>query len=396
MPTKPARLAERLSLLKPTAVNSILAEARALQNQGHKLISLMRGEPDLATPSHIVEAATQALHSGRTTYADNRGEPALREAVSDKLRRLNGLTYDPRSEILITDGATLGIYAALQVLLQPGDDILVPDPIYDAYRSPIRLTGARAQPVKSDLTGGRFGLTAAALEAAWTPETRALLLNTPWNPVGTVFTEAELKAIADFACRRDLMVVSDEIYEAITYGDHAHRSPAALSPEMRERCVVVNSFSKTYAMTGWRLGYCAGPAEVIGAMALVLAQSSRGPATFVQDAGVAALTGPQDCVGEMRNIYAERRQVVIDALSGLPTGDVLAPEGGFFAMLDVRRSGQSSDEVRRRLLHEHGVVVIHGRAYGEVGEGTLRVSFASGGGNLSRGLELLRKGLTSL
>ena len=396
MSTKPARLTERLSLLRPTAVNSILTEARAVQSQGHKLISLMRGEPDLPTPSHIVEAATHALHAGRTTYADNRGEPALREAVADKLRRSNGLTYDARSEVLITDGATLGIYAALQTVLQAGDDILLPDPIYDAYQSPIRLAGARAQPIKSELTGGRFGLTVAALDAAWTPATRALLLNTPWNPVGTVLTKTELQAIADFVCRRDLLVISDEIYEAITYEGHTHLSPAAISPEMRDRCVVVNSFSKTYAMTGWRLGYCAGPADVIGSMALVLQQSSRGPATFVQDAGVAALTGPQDCVREMRNIYAERRQVVTDALSGLPTVDVLAPEGGFFAMLDVRRSGRSSDEVRRRLLHDHGVVVIHGRAYGEVGEGTLRVSFASGGGNLSRGLELLRKGLESL
>ena len=165
---------------------------------------------------------------------------------------------------------------------------------------------------------------------------------------------------------------------------------------MREHCIVVNSFSKTYAMTGWRLGYCAARAELIRSMLLVLQQSSRGPATFIQDAGAAALIGPQDCVQEMRETYAHRRETTIAAFSGLKNIDVLAPEGGFFAMLDITRTGLSSDEARRRLLHDQGVVVVHGAAYGDGGEGTLRVSFASGGGTLSRGLELLRKGLESL
>ena len=396
MPTETIRISERVGLLRPTAVNSILAEARALQSQGKKLVSLMRGEPDFATPPHIVEAAQRALSSGRTTYADNRGEPALREAAAEKLKRDNGLTYNPASEILVTDGATLGIHATLMTLLGPGDEILVPDPIYDAYQSPIRLTGARAVAVRSSRTNGRFHLSADALEAACTPATRALLLNTPWNPVGTVFTEAELKMLGGILQSRNIRLISDEIYEAITYDGHSHVSPASLSPEMRERCVVVNSFSKTYAMTGWRLGYCAASAPIIQSMLLVLQQSSRGPATFIQDAGAAALTGSQDCVREMRETYAKRRQLTIDALSGLPAIDVMAPEGGFFTMLDVSRAGLTSDDVRRRLLHDHGVVVVHGRAYGEGGEGTLRVSFASGGDTLARGLELLHKGLASL
>src|SRR4051794_24675639 len=217
MPANTARLSDRLSVLRPTAVNSILTEARALQAQGRTLVSLMRGEPDFQTPHHIVDAAIASLQSGRTTYADNRGEPALREAVAQKLERENGLKYQPGSEILITDGATLGIYAALLTLLQSGDDILIPDPVYDAYQSPIRMAGAEARPVKSNFERGRFTLNAHALEVAYTPATRVLLLNTPWNPVGTVFTHAELKEIEEFVCRRDLMVVSDEIYESITY-----------------------------------------------------------------------------------------------------------------------------------------------------------------------------------
>jgi aspartate aminotransferase len=234
------------------------------------------------------------------------------------------------------------------------------------------------------------------LEAAWTPNARVLLLNTPWNPVGTVFTRSELEAIAEFVCRRNLTLISDEIYEFITYEDHRHISPAAVSSELRERCVIVNSLSKTYAMPGWRLGYCAAPQEIVQAMLLVLQQSSRGPATFVQDAGVVALTGPQECVQQMRASYAERRQAVIEALSGLPSVDVYPPEGGFFAVVDVRRSGRSSDEVRRNLLNEYGVAVVHGRAYGEGGEGMLRVSFASGGAALAGGLQLLRNGLAAL
>lgn len=386
----------RTSLLKPTAINSILAEVRALQAQGRRVVSLMRGEPDFPTPGHIVEAAIRALQAGRTSYPDNRGEGPLREAVARKLSRENALAYDAASEILITDGATLGIHVSLIATLDPGDEILIPDPVYDAYQSPIRLAGAVARPVTSTRIGNRFGLSVEALEAAWTPECRALLLNTPWNPVGTVFAQDELAAFADFVCRRDLTLISDEIYEWITYDGHRHISPAAVSPALRERCILVNSLSKTYAMPGWRLGYCAAPKDRIQAMLLVLQQSSRGPATFIQDAGIAALDGPQDCVAAMRAGYAERRRQVAEALSDIPAVDVLLPEGGFFAMLDVRRCGHSSDEVRRKLLHEHGVAVVHGRAYGEGGEGTLRVSFASGGDTLVTGLGLLRSGLLAL
>jgi aspartate/methionine/tyrosine aminotransferase len=392
--TMPAA-AGRISLLKPTAVNSILAEVRALQAQGRTLVSLMRGEPDFATPEHIVEAAARALRSGRTKYPDNRGEMALREAVAAKLHASNSLNYDPGSEILVTDGATLGLFTALMALVGSGDEVLVPDPIYDAYQSPIRLAGATPRPVRSEKHERRFRLTIEALEAAYTPACRLLLLNTPWNPVGTVFTRTELAEIGDFVRRRNLMLLSDEIYETITFG-HPHTSPPAVSEELKERCIVVNSLSKTYAMPGWRLGYCAGPREIVQSMFLILQQASRGPATFVQDAGVAALKGSQDCVTKMRDEYAARRSKTLDALSGIRSAEVLPPEGGFFAMVDVSRSGMSSNDVRKRLLNEYGVVVVHGRAYGEAGEGTLRVSLGNGGDTLERGLQLLREGLTAL
>ena len=389
-------MSTRVSLLKPTAVNSILSEIHHLQSQGCSPLSLMRGEPDFETPPHVTLAAARALQAGRTRYPNNRGEDGLRYAVGVKLTRDNGLTYDPRSEILVTTGATLGIHAALMAVLDEGDEVLLPDPVYDAYQSPVRLAGGRVVPVPATIEDGRFTLSATAIEAAMTPATRVLLLNTPWNPVGTVFRESELRAIAELIVRRNLTLISDEIYEAITYEGSCHRSPASVSEEVRARTIVVNSLSKTYAMTGWRVGYCAAPASVIDAMFLVLQQASRGPATFVQDAAAEALMGPQDAVAAMRNEYARRRQQVIEALDGIRGVQVLPPEGGFFAMVDIRERGVPSDIARRRLLHDAGVAVVHGAAYGTAGEGTLRVSFASGGETLTRGLALLRAGLEAL
>lgn len=382
--------------LRPTAVNTILGEVRAAQAAGRSLVSLMRGEPDLPTPRHIVDAATRALADGRTGYPDNRGEPRLRDAVAEKLARDNGLAYDPATEILVTTGATFGIYAALMALLKDGDEVLLPDPVYDAYQSPIVLAGGRARAVRAPIVDGRFVLSAEALEASLTPRSRMLLLNTPWNPVGTVFREAELQVIADFVIRHDLILVSDEIYEAIVYDGHRQVSPAALSSELRHRTILVNSLSKTYAMTGWRAGYCAAPAAMINAMFLVLQQSSRGPATFIQDAAAVALTSSQACVAAMRDQYSSRRSIVLSRLGDLRRVRVLAPEGGFFAMVDARATGIPSNDLRRRLLNDHGVVVVHGSAYGEGGEGTLRVSFASGGETLTTGLERLHEGLARL
>lgn len=395
-PLDTLHLSRRAGQLKPTAVNSILADIRQVQARGRTVISLMRGEPDFDTPLHIVDAATAAMKAGRTRYPDNRGERLLREAIAAKLARDNGLSYNVDSEILVTTGATLGIHAALTALLDDGDEVLLPDPIYDAYQSPILLCGGRIRSVRATIDHGRFVLEPEAIDAALTPASRVLLLNTPWNPVGTVLREDELRAIGDVVVRRNLVLISDEIYEAITYDGVRHISPAVLSDDLRARTVIINSLSKTYAMTGWRTGYCAAAAPIIQSMFLALQQSSRGPATFVQDAAAAALTGPQDCVVRMRDEYAARRRQILTSLADVPHVQVLAPEGGFFAMLDLRQTGIPSNEIRQRLLNDHGVAVVHGAAYGPGGEGTLRVSFGSGGDTLARGLALLRDGLRAL
>jgi len=379
---------DHIANLRPTAVNAILADVREARAKGIEVVSLMRGEPDFRTPEHIVEACVRALRDGRTAYPDNRGEKNFREAIATKLLRDNGLAYDAGAEILATSGATFGIYAALTALISEGDAVLLPEPIYDAYHSPVILAGGTVRTASATIAGGRFSIGIEALESAWTPRVRVMILNTPWNPVGTVFTRDELRAIGDFCVRKDIVLVSDEIYEAITYDGHDHVSPIAAAPELRDRSVIVNSLSKTYAMTGWRVGYCAGPKRFIDRMYLALAQSSRGPATFAQDAAATALSGPQACVTAMRDEYARRRRLVA---SELPM--VTPPEGGFFATPDIRRSGEPSDSVRRRLLWENGVAVAHGSAYGAAGEGFLRVSFASGGDVLTEGLRRLREGL---
>jgi aspartate/methionine/tyrosine aminotransferase len=382
--------------LQPTAVNRVLQEVRQLQAEGHSLISLMRGQPDTQTPAHIVEAAQKALRDGRTGYPDNQGEPALRRAVAEKLERDQRLTYNPDREILITDGATLGVCAALGALVDRNRTVLLPDPIYDAYQGPIDLWGSSATPVPATLLDGRFTIRSQQFENSWVTGTNAILLNTPWNPVGTVLTRGELEDIMAFAEKPDYLVLSDEIYESLIYDGRRHVSPASVSDDARQRTIVINSLSKTYAMTGWRVGYCAGPEEIISAMLLILQQSSRGPATFVQDAAACALTSDQESTRRMAAEYQDRRDQVVERLRGIPGVTALVPEGGLFVMVDVRGLGRPSDTVRRFLLRESGVVVLHGAAYGSGGEGFLRISFAGGGETLDRGLERLVAGLMQL
>ena len=391
-----AKLAERVSRLQPTAVNRVLQQVRQLEAEGYSLVSLMRGQPDTPTPSHIVEAAMRALRDGRTGYPDNRGEPGLRRAVAEKLQRDQGLTYDPDREILITDGATLGVCAALGALVEPNQDVMRPDPIYDAYSAPIAMWGGRSILVPSEVRDGRFTVNRRSFENALVQDRSPILLNTPWNPVGTVLGREELEDILGFARDHDCPILSDEIYESLVYDGRRHVSPAAVSADGRSRTILINSLSKTYAMTGWRVGYCAGPESVIKAMLLILQQASRGPATFVQDAAACALSSDQESVHRMTRDYQARRDRVIERLEGISGVEPLVPEGGLFVMVDIRGLGKPSEAVSQFLMREAGVVVIHGSAYGPGGEGTLRVSFAAGGETLEQGLERLREGLLRL
>lgn len=387
-------LSHRLAHLRPSAVNRVLQKVRAAEAQGKKLVSLLRGEPDFPTPPHIVAAATDALRRGWTHYPPNPGIPELRRAVAAKMQRCNGMQVDADSEVLITDGATMGFYVAVATLCDAGDEVLIPEPVYDCYASQVASVGTAPVPVRAARVGNRFVLTRDALDASVSTKTKALLINTPWNPVGTVMRREELQTIGEFAVERDLFILSDEIYEAIVYDGASHVSIASLHPSFRERTVTINSFSKTYAMTGWRLGYNVAPPEITRAMLLVFQQASRGAATFVQHAGVAALEGAQDCVTEMQRAYASRRQLL--AHGSRRAARWLLPEGGFFALLDVSATGRTSAEVADFLLEHAGVVVMDASVYGAACEGLLRVSFAVSPETIQAGLERLTEGLMQL
>ena len=282
--------ADRVSRLRPTAVNRVLQEVRQLQAEGRSLVSLMRGQPDTPTPPHIVEAAQKALRDGRTGYPDNQGEPALRRAVAEKLKREQGSRTIPTARSSSPTAPRSASVRPWAPWSTSERSVLLPDPIYDAYEAPIALWGSSPTPVPATLRDGRFTFGSRQLEDAWVTGTDVILLNTPWNPVGTVLTRDELEDIMGFAEKDDYLVISDEIYESLVYDGRRHVSPASVSADARERTILINSLSKTYAMTGWRVGYCAGPEAIIRAMLLVLQQSSRGPATFVQDAAACALT----------------------------------------------------------------------------------------------------------
>ena len=389
--------ASRLSALRPSAVNRVRAQVEAARAAGKSPLLLLRGEPNFATPAFIVAAAQEALAAGETQYPPNPGLPELRAAVAVKLGARNGFAPPPTpEEVLITSGATEGLFAALQASLEPGDEVLLVEPVYDVYHSAIALCGGRAVGVPAARRDGRLGYPWERLAAAVGSHTRAILVNNPWNPVGGVLREAELRALADLALEHDLLLIVDEIYEEIVYPPHRHVSLAALRPDVRDRTFTLNSLSKTYAMTGWRLGYNVAAPQWTQAMLLALQQWSRGPATFVQHAGVAALRGPQTCVAEMRAEYQRRREQVLATEFGGAPVRWLPPEGGFFALLEVGGLGMSSEEVAASLLETEDVVVMPGSAYGEAGEGLLRVSFAVSPEALTAGLERLSTGIRRL
>lgn len=378
------KISQRVSHLKPSAVNRTLQKVRAAEAKGAKLISFLRGEPDFPTPRHIIEAARAALQGGKTHYPPNQGVLELRQSVADKMEKINKIKCDPDKEIIITTGATMGFFIAVAATCEPGDEVLLPEPIYDVYASQIAMAGATPVFVRADRQGDRFVLSPEALKKACTPKTRGILINTPWNPVGTVITRSEMKAIADLAVSRDLVIYSDEIYEAIVYDKAEHVSFASLGADVRARTITINSMSKSYAMTGWRVGYNVAPPELTQAMFLIYQQMSRGAAIFAQYGGVAALAGLQSCVTDMVKEYSARRKLI--GSFTLPKANILMPEGGFFVLIDITPTGRTSEQVADGLLNEAGVVVMDASAYGAPTSGLLRLSFATSRENIQAGM----------
>lgn len=388
-----SKIADRIRDLTPPVVADMLSRAQILEQKGRPVVSLVRGEPDFITPGRIRQAVAEALDRGKTHYPPSRGIPELCAAVTGKLARENNLRVDAETEVLVTTGATMGLYLALMATINPGDEVLLADPIYDAYYSIIRLAGGRPVPVPTERTGDHFVIPADALESSLTPHSKVVLLNTPWNPTGSVMTRVELETLGDLAIRRDLFLIVDEVYEKLVYDGHTHVSLASLDDELRSRSITVYSFSKSYAMTGWRLGYNVANRDLISAMLRLYQQSSRGPATCIQWAGVEALCGPQDDVQAMVADYADRRNIMIDALSRIEGATVFVPEGTFFVFVGMHPFGQDSQELATYLLNEAGVLTAPGHSYGCQGEGYIRLSFAGSQETIELGVERIRQAL---
>jgi len=358
-----------------------------------RLISIGGGEPEYKTPEHIIDAMKNALDEGRTHYGDFRHIPELREAIAGKYGKL-GVDVNPE-HVLVTPGSTMGIYMVFNALLNPGDDLLVFDPCFFGYFHSRRLLGFNTVPVPR-YEGEDWKFHVDDLYSAMTPKTRALLICSPDNPTGTVLKEDELKGIAEFALEKDVMVISDDIYDEITYDGVGFKSVASL-PGMRERTVILNGLSKAYAMTGWRVGYVIAPNEDLYRRFFEIQMS-----TFlvvnsaVQHAGVEALTGPQDCVREMVAEYDRKRRFVLDAYGDIPGVTVTRPEGAFYVFPDMSSYGLSSPKMAEYLRSEARVAVTPGHLFGSRGEGHIRNAFCQSMEDLSEGLERIKTALGRL
>ena len=334
------------------------------------VIALGRGDPDLPTPAHIIEAAKAAIRDQHTTPTPVAGMPALRAAITDKLQRENGLDVTP-DHVIVTTGGQEGLFLVMQVLLNPGDEILVPDPRYTSYDDAITSAGGLMVLVPTDHDDA-FNLRPEAVEAAITPRTKALLIVTPSNPTGGIVTEDRLRAIAEIAIRHNLIVISDEIYEKCVYDDWQHFSIGSL-PGMAERTITLNGFSKTYSMTGLRVGYAAAPLNVIQAMTRVKAVTTGPAATVSQHAALAAITGPVEPLHVFKRIYAERRQAMMEGLSAMGL-DYSEPRGAFFLWTNSATTGIHATELSYLLLKEGRVLIFPGTGFGDHWGGYLRIS----------------------
>ncbi len=379
-------LASRMNDLGTETAFEVLAKARALEAQGREIIHLEIGEPDFETPKHIVEAGVEALRQGYTHYGPTPGLPDLREAISRNSREVRGVDTEP-SRVVVTPGAKPIMFYVLLALGEPGVEVIYPNPGFPIYESMIRFTGATPVPMQLlEETGYHPDLE--DLAGKITGRTRLIILNSPENPCGSVLSKEELEVIAGLVRERDdLYVMTDEVYKDILYTGEHHS--IASCPGMLDRTIILDGFSKSYAMTGWRLGYGILPEELVLPVVKLAVNSVSCAATFSQRAGIAALDGPQEEVQSMVAEFDRRRRLVVDGLRRIPRVTCPEPEGAFYAFPCIEGTGLSSSEFEERAMHEAGVALLSGSGFGEFGEGYVRLSYANSQDNLRRALEQL-------
>ena len=384
----PPSLSSRAEALQPSLTLAISARAKTLKQEGRNICSLSAGEPDFGTPSFIVEAAIQALRDGVTRYGPASGDPELKLAIARKLTAENGLPTSAE-QVLVTNGGKQAIYNLFQVLLNPGDEVLIPAPYWLSYPEMARLAGARPVAVPSSAADG-FRLDLQALEAAITPATRLLVINSPGNPTGRVLSREELQQLAELVRSHPrLLVMTDEIYEYLLEEGVTHHSFAAVAPDLKDRCFMVNGFAKGWAMTGWRLGYLSGPASVIKAAAALQSQSTSNVCSFAQRGAIAAIEGSRDCVREMAVSYDQRRTLLVEGLQALPGITLVPPKGAFYAFPQLPEACGDSVNFCQRALEQEGLAIVPGGAFGD--DRCVRLSCAVSRETITDGLSRLAR-----
>ncbi len=387
------RLSRRARALQPSLTLAIAAKAKQLREEGRDICSLSAGEPDFETPAFIRQAAADALAAGHTRYGPAAGEPILREAIASKISRENGVPTST-AQVLVTNGGKQALYNLFQVLLEEGDEVLLPSPYWLSYPEIARLAGASVTLLPSRADQG-FRLQADQLEAAITPASKLLVLNSPGNPTGTVLSRSDLEGIAAVLRRHpQVAVVCDEIYEFLLAPGHSHHSLAAVAPDLADRIFSVNGCAKGWAMTGWRIGWLAGPQPVVAAAIALQSQSTSNVCTFAQYGAAAALNGSRECVQQMAEQFTQRRQLLSDGLRAIPGIALQAPEGAFYAFPDLSHYGLDSMTLCNRLLEETGLAVVPGAAFGD--DRCIRLSCAAAPSTIESGLERLRRFLAAL
>jgi aspartate aminotransferase len=385
------RTAERMNHIGQETAFEVLVRARALEARGRSVIHLEIGEPDFDTPGHIVAAAQQALEAGATHYGPGAGLPEVRQAVATYIKRWRGLDIDP-ARVVITPGGKPIMFFAILALINPGDEVIYPDPGFPIYESMARFVGGTPvpMPLREDR---RFRFDPDEFRQLVSERTRLIIINSPHNPTGSVLTRADLDVIAEVARERDIVVLSDEIYSRLLYTGE-HQSIARLDG-MLDRTIILDGWSKTWAMTGWRLGFGIFPEELVPHVERLISNSVSCTASFAQEAAVAALEGPQDAVDRMLEEFTARRAAIVRGLNALPGVHCLEPDGAFYAFPNITGTGMSSRELADRLLQEVGVACLSGTAFGQYGEGFIRFSYANSLSNIEQALERMRALLTS-
>jgi aspartate aminotransferase len=381
------RVATRMQTIGTESAFEVSARARALEATGRSIIHLQIGEPDFDTPGNVREAAKAALDAGATHYPPFPGIPRLREAIAADATARKGFAVEPSNVFVTVGGKGVMLYAILG-LVDPGDDVLVPDPGYPIYESLTRFVGGNPIPVPIRMEND-FRLDVDELTSLVTTRTRGLVINSPANPTGGVLTRGDLERIADLAIRRDLWVLADEIYGRILYDGAEHVSIASL-PGMAERTIVLDGFSKTFAMTGWRMGYAIVPDALVKTYGQLIINTISGVATFAQEGAVEALNGPQDDVDAMVVEFKARRDLIVDGLNAIPGIECRKPVGAFYVFPSIAGTGVSGADLAERLLQEAGVCVLPGSAFGQYGDDHIRISYANSQANLTEALGRIR------